>query len=139
MSTACTGPAIRIKRLLPGYKVYPGFFWFGVLPMTDEELGALLLRKTRAENRILKLNAEIKTASASLLKLADTLASNPGDIQFKNLPGEVGQWPERVGRRTEFEWAQVDTANIVRRLIDLFNAQAEIDDADKQIGASGSL
>ncbi len=107
--------------------------------MTDEELGALLLQKARAENRIIKLNAEIKTASASLLKLADTLAANPGDIQFKNLPGEVGLWPERVGRRTEFEWAQVDTANVARRLIDLFNAQAEIDEADKQIGASGSL
>ncbi len=107
--------------------------------MTDEELGALLLRKARAENRIIKLNAEIKAASASLLKLADTLAANPGDIAFKNLPGEVGQWPERVGRRTEFEWAQVDTATIARRVIDLFEAQAEIDDADKQIGASGSL
>ena len=107
--------------------------------MTDEELGALSLQKARAENRIVRLNAEVKTASASLLKLADTLAANPGDIQFKNLPGEVGQWPERVGRRTEFEWAQVDTANIVRRLIDLFNAQAEIDDADKKIAASGSL
>jgi len=107
--------------------------------MTDEELGALLLKKARAENRIVKLNAEIKTASASLLKLADTLASNPGDIQFKNLPGEVGQWPERVGRRTEFEWAQVDTAIVARRLIDLYNAQAEIDDADKQISTSGSL
>ncbi len=107
--------------------------------MTDEELGALLLRKARAETRIVTLNAEIKAASGSLLKLADTLASNPGDLQFKNLPGEVGQWPERVGRRTEFEWAQVDTAVVVRRLIDLFNAQAEIDDADKQIAASGGV
>ena len=107
--------------------------------MTDEELGAMLLQKARAEKRIVTLNAEIKTASASLLKLADTLASNPGDINFKNLPGEVGQWPERVGRRTEFEWAQVDTAVIARRLIDLYNAQADIDDADKQISASGSL
>ena len=116
-----------------------GPFEFGAGHMTDEELGALLLRKARAEKRIVTLNAEIKTASVSLLKLADTLASNSGDIQFRNLPGEVGQWPERVGRRTEFEWAQVDTANIVRRLIDLSNAQAEIDDADKQIGASGGL
>ncbi len=107
--------------------------------MTDEELGALLLKKARAENRILTLNAEIKTASAILLKLADTLSSNPGDIQFKNLPGEVGQWPERVGRRTEFEWAQVDTAIIAKRLIDWYTAQAEIDDADKQITTSGSL
>jgi len=107
--------------------------------MTDEELGALLLKKARAEKRIVTLNAEIKTASASLLKLADTLSVNSGDIQFKNLPGELGQWPERVGRRTEFEWAQVNTANVVRRLIDLLNAQAEIDDADKQITASGDL
>ncbi len=107
--------------------------------MTDEELGALLLKKARAEKRIITLNAEIKTASVSLLKLADTLASNPGDINFKNLPGDVGQWPERVGRRTEFEWAQVDTGVIARRLIDLYNAQADIDDADKQISASGSL
>ena len=107
--------------------------------MTDEELGAQLLKKARAENRIVKLNSEIKAASANLLKLADTLASNPGDIQFKNLPGEIGQWPERVGRRTEFEWAQVDTAVIARRLIDLYTAQSEIDEADKQISASGSL
>lgn len=107
--------------------------------MTDEALGALLLKKARAENRIVTLNAEIKLASASLLKLADTLASNPGDINFKNLPGEIGQWPERVGRRTEFEWAQVDTGVIAKRLIDLYTAQAEIDDADKQITASGSL
>ena len=107
--------------------------------MTDEELGALLLKKARAEKRIVTLNAEIKAASASLLKLADTLAANPGDIQFKNLPGEIGQWPERVGRRTEFEWAQVDTGVAARRLIDLYNAQADIDDADKQISASGSL
>ena len=107
--------------------------------MTDEELGALLLQKARAENRILKLNAEIKTAATLLLKLADTLASNPGDIQFKNLPGEVGQWPERVGRRTEFEWAQVDTAIIAKRLIDLDTALSEINEAEKQISASGSL
>ena len=107
--------------------------------MTDEELGALLLKKARAENRIVKLTAEIKTASASLLKLADSLASNPGDIQFKNLPGEVGQWPERVGRRAEFEWAQVDTGIVAKRLIDLYTAQAEIDEADKLIGASGGL
>ncbi len=107
--------------------------------MTDEELGAMLLKKARAEKRIVTLTAEIKTASASLLKLADTLASNPGDINFKNLPGDVGQWPERVGRRTEFEWAQVDTGVIARRLIDLYTAQADIDDADKQISASGSL
>lgn len=107
--------------------------------MTDEELGALLLKKARAEKRIVTLNAEIKTASASLLKLADTLSSNPGDIQFKNLPGEVGQWPERVGRRTEFEWAQVDTANIVRRLIELYNAEAEVDTTNMKISASGGL
>ena len=107
--------------------------------MTDEELGALLLKKARAENRIVKLNAEIKSASASLLKLADTLAANPGDINFKNLPGEIGQWPERVGRRTEFEWAQVDTGVIAKRLIDLYTAETEVDDADKQISASGSL
>ena len=107
--------------------------------MTDEELGALLLKKARAENRIVKLTAEIKIASATLLKLADTLASNPGDIQFKNLPGEVGIWPERVGRRTEFEWTQVDTTIIAKRVIDLYTAQSEIDDADKQIGSSGSL
>ncbi len=107
--------------------------------MTDEELGAMLLKKARAEKRIVTLTAEIKTASASLLKLADTLASNPGDINFKNLPGDVGQWPERVGRRTEFEWAQVDTGVIARRLIDLYTAQADIDGADKQISASGSL
>lgn len=107
--------------------------------MTDEEIGALLLQKARAENRIIRLNAEIKTAAATLLKLADTLSNNPGDIQFKNLPGEIGQWPERVGRRTEFEWAQVDTGIIAKRLIDLFAAQSEIDDADKKITASGSL
>ena len=65
--------------------------------MTDEELGALLLRKARPETRIVTLNAEIKAASGSLLKLADTLASNPGDLQFKNLPGKSGSGPSGWG------------------------------------------
>jgi hypothetical protein len=107
--------------------------------MTDEQLGALLLQKARAENKILKLNLEIKTASTALLKLADTLANMPGEIEFKNLPGEVGQWPERGGRHTEFEWGQVDTGTIARRLIDLRAAETEIWEADKQIRESGSL
>lgn len=107
--------------------------------MTDEQLGALLLQKARAESKIVKLNAEIKTAAIALLKLADTLANTPGEIEFKNLPGDVGQWPERGGRHTEFEWAQVDTGNIARRLIDLRAAEAEIFEADKQIRESGSL
>ncbi len=107
--------------------------------MTDEQLGALLLQKARAENKIIKLGAEIKTAATALLKLADTLANTPGEIEFKNLPGEVGQWPERAGRHADFEWAQVDTGIIAKRLIDLRAAQAEIEEADKQIRESGSL
>ena len=107
--------------------------------MTDEQLGALLLQKARAENKIVKLSAEIKTAATALLKLADTLSNTPGEIEFKNLPGEVGQWPERAGRHLDFEWAQVDTGIIAKRLIDLRAAQAEIEDADKQIKESGSL
>lgn len=107
--------------------------------MTDEQLGALLLQKARAETKILKLSAEIKTASTALLKLADTLANTPGEIDFKNLPGEVGQWPERAGRHTEFDWTQVDTGNIARRLIDLRAAEAEIWESEKQIRESGSL
>ena len=107
--------------------------------MTDEELGALLLKKTRAEKNIVKLAAEIKTATTALLKLADTLANTPGEIEFKNLPGEVGQWPVRAGRHTEFEWAQVDTGIVAKRLIDLRSAQSEIEETDKQIQASGSL
>jgi len=107
--------------------------------MTDEQLGALLLQKARAENKILRLSAEIKTAATALLKLADTLSNTPGEIEFKNLPGEIGQWPERMGRHTEFEWAQVDTGIIAKRLIDLRAAQTEIAEADKQIRESGSL
>jgi hypothetical protein len=107
--------------------------------LTDEELGALLLVKARAEKKIAALTDQIKSSSVALLKLADALSADPDGIAVRGLPPGLEALPSPVGRKIEFDWAQIDTVAMVQRLIDLREAQASAADAAKHLSASPQL
>ncbi len=107
--------------------------------LTDEELGALLLVRARAEKKIAALTESLKTSAAALLKMADALSSNPDGIALLGLPPGLADMPSPVGRKVEFDWAQIDTVAMVQRLMELREAQKNAADAGRRLGASKQL
>lgn len=107
--------------------------------LTDEALGALLLVRARAERKIAALTDSLKTSAAALLKLADALASDPDGIAVRGLPPGLEDLPSPVGRKVEFDWAQIDTVAMVQRLIELREAQRSAADAGRCLSASKQL
>lgn len=107
--------------------------------MTDEALGALLLVQARAEKKITSLTEQIKASSSALLKLADALSADPDGIAVRGLPPGLEHLPAPMGRRIEFDWAQIDTVATVQRLIDLREAQDSAAEAGRKLKQSGQL
>lgn len=105
--------------------------------LSDEELGALLL--ARADKKIAELSVHIKTSAAALLKLADALTSDPDGLAVRGLPPGLEELPSPVGRKVEFEWAQIDTVAMVQRLIELRTAQKSAAEAGRRRAASKQL
>lgn len=108
-------------------------------PLSDEQLGALLLVRARAQKKSATLTAQLKASSAALLKLADALSADPDAIAVKGLPPGLEEMPTPRGRKIEFDWAQIDTVSMMRSLIELREAQAEDVKADEALIKSGQV